>query len=187
MMVKNNNCMRKWYWWRWEWRWRLKSVIVSHVFELRQSRWLQRGKKKIERSGSSDTSYLVFIDRSCDKHVIQSRKSGLRNIHTLHILLLPPQRGFSGTYNIQRWAVCSHVLSLRDSTYQSKENEHDKSQIPRVFQWPPVLLEEVLVCSLSLFFAKFAELSLAYLQSWENEVTLEQAVKVSKQNGQWNE
>ena len=139
MMVKNNNCMRKWYWWRWEWRWRLKSVIVSHVFELRQSRWLQRGKKKIERSGSSDTSYLVFIDRSCDKHVIQSRKSGLRNIHTLHILLLPPQRGFSGTYNIQRWAVCSHVLSLRDSTYQSKENEHDKSQIPRVFQWPPVL------------------------------------------------
>ena len=64
---------------------------------------ITKGERKLrEAGGLSDTSYLVFIDRACDKHVIQSRKSGLRNIHTLHILLLPPQRGFSGTYNTQR-------------------------------------------------------------------------------------
>ena len=76
--------------------------IVSCLRVASSSSGDYKGAKKIERSGSSDTSYLVFVDRSCDKHVIQSRKSGLRNIHTLHILLLPPQRGFSGTYNTQR-------------------------------------------------------------------------------------
>lgn len=42
---------------------------------------ITKGERKLrEAGGLSDTSYLVFIDRSCDKHVVQSRKSDLMNI-----------------------------------------------------------------------------------------------------------